>query len=342
MNPGSEPEVFTNIYVLLFGPSGARKGSPIRHARRLLKDAVPEVPVFPTSFTMEGITRFLAQESEERGQARGLSVTEEFKRLVGGSDYMKANLDFLTEVWDCEDPYTRLTVKHELQVLREPYFVGLWAAAPELFATTEEDIWTGGALRRMLLVAESGPKHFAANPKKDKILFAAIAKLFRERLGPGAFGATEMVLSAEALKVKADWFQGFVMKAWQGAGDKEGHFASCMEAHAMKLGALVSLLETGRAKVLGPEMLRAGQMLVEAITPGAFGAYRELVRTPYARLKASIVRTLRQAGGGMEEGGFNKAVKDSTGCKPDELVLAKNDLAGDGVIEMGGGRVRMR
>lgn len=342
INPGGEPECFTNIYVLLMGPSGARKGAPIRHARRLLRDAVPEAPVLPTSFTMEAVTKHLAMVSEDGGAGRGLSVTEEFKRLVGGSDYMKSNLDFLTEIWDCEDPYSRLTVRHELQIIRQPYLVGLWAAAPELFATTDEEIWTGGALRRILGVAEHGPKHFHPNPKKDKVLFAAIAKIFRERLGPEAFKGTEMKLSPEALEVKAQWFEGYVMQTWRGAGDKEGHFASCMEAHAMKLGALVGLLETGRADLLGPEALRAGQRLVEAIVPNLFGTYRELARTPYARLRACIVRTLRQAGGRMPEGAFNKKVKEASGCKPDELLLAKNDLAADGVVGMQGGEVWVR
>ena len=341
VNPGSEPEVYTNLHVLVVGPSGARKAS-IKHAIRLLGEAVPEAPVLPSSFSMEALCTRLAKESEEIGKGAGLIVSHEFARLIGGSDYAERNLGFLCEIWDCPDVYTRETFAHGYEELHNAYVSVLGAVQPDWLEDLETRVLKSGPLRRILGVVEYGVKHYNSHPVANTVLFNRLKDLMRARLGPGAFGPTFVRLSDEAWALKAKWYEETVQPKWKGAGEIEGHFVSCMEAQALKLATIVAFLEGGPTDTLHVGSLRIGQALVEAIVPNLFQLYAGLVSGPFGKLRSAIRRTLMLAGGEMGEARLDEAVMDSTGAKPGDILLAKQSLISQGRIIREGGKVKIR
>lgn len=331
VNPNSKPSCHTNMFVVLYGPSGARKSSAIEEATRLLKYAVPDAPVLPTSFTVEGLISYLAEVSAKVGKGSGLIVAHELSDLIGGPEYRAANSKFLTDIWDCR-LYPRRTVSHGYEEIVNPYINMLAASAPDWLETTDPKTLAGGFLRRLLMVVEYGPKHRNARPELDAVLFRALAQIMAERLGPGAFGGAMMVLEPAAISAFEAWYKGSVARIWNAAGEREGHFASCMQAHALKVGATINLLEGRGADMLRVESLVTAMTLIEALVPSMFMAYRSLVPTAFARLQALILRTLESHGGSIEPERLDKTVGDAAGVPPNAIWNARESLIRKGYL----------
>lgn len=336
VNPDTEPCVKTNIYVLLYGPPGGRKGPPMRYAVEALALAAPNTPRLPRSFTMEALTSMLARESEEKGRCGGLIYTEEFHRLIGGKDYQLDNLAFLSELWDCPPDYPRQTQKHGLEVLMQPYVCGLFASNPDWTESVDPRVLSGGALRRILTINEYGPKQMAVtSPKKDAALFDKLVSLMALRVGPKSFGQTAMLLSDAALDTMDKWYTTTVQDLQRTADPRLGYFVSCLQAHALKLAAVGHLLEGGPPHLLSAESMLMGQRLVERLVEPTSELYASLVPTPYARLRAGIMRAVGRAGpDGLSASELDRMIVMSLGVRPREAVEARAELVRCGMLQM--------
>lgn len=323
VNPGGEPSPFTNTYTVLYGPSGARKSTSIIHSTELLSESVPETPIIPSSFTMESLVSDLARRGAEHreGKASGFFATHELSSLIGGPKYRHDNSKILSELWDCK-PYLRNTQTHKLELIEKPYLVHLAASSPDWLESTDPQTLAGGYLRRLLIVNEYGKKRLNARPVRDVAKFMAVAAMFKSRISPGSFGATSMQLSERAHRAQDEWYGGYVQKAWEKASEREGHFWSCSQAHALKLAAAISVLEGWGLDKLDEGAVRIAQQLIEAVVPPMFQAYASLVPTQFARLRAAIVRTIRSVGGEMSEFELFRAISQSAGVSRKEVMPA--------------------
>ena len=86
VNPDSEPSFRTNLYVVLFGPSGVRKGPPLRYASEVLGEGCASTPLLPSSQTVEFLRSYLSQQSTHDGKSGGLVFNEEFTLMIGQKD----------------------------------------------------------------------------------------------------------------------------------------------------------------------------------------------------------------------------------------------------------------
>ena len=345
VNPDTEPSPYTNIYVVLYGPSGARKGAAMKYALRLMGNAMQgEVTVLPRSFTFERLMSRLAKDTLDYGKCGGLVFSDEFQRLVGGRDYQSENLGFLTELYGCPGYWDRETHAHELEVLQNAY-VNILASLPTEGAfKIDPTVLDAGGLRRTLIVCEYRAKRFTSKPRIDTNLALALESIFHENLGPEAFPTdTKMVLTKEAEEFMDHWYLTSVRNGLNNCTERESHFISCVQEHALKLGALYHLLEGGNPTELTRFSFEVGTKLVEAIMPEMFKMYAALVNTPFARIRGGIMRSLagRSAEEGMDCGELVKNIVNTTGAKPKEVYEAIQSLVHEGTIMSEGNTVRV-
>lgn len=342
VNPDTEPDPYTNMYVILFGPSGARKGTAIKYALRLLGNAVREVNIVPKAFTFERLVSRFAQESKDFQKCGGLVHSEEFQRLIGGRDYQADNMGFLTELWDSPGFYDRDTHAHAYEVFKGVYVCIMAALPTEGAFKLDPNVLDAGCLRRMLIVCEYKRKKRHHKPPVDQALAEALEIIFRERLGPDAFPAeTKMVLTPEADEFMKHWYHTRLPELEIKASEREGHFVGCMQAHVLKVAALFSLLEGGDPTRLERYSFEVGTKLVEAIMPEMFKMYASLVPTPFARLRGSIMRTIATAGGETADTDLMRNVVKTVGAKPKEVIEALSSLINDGTIVAKEGTVKL-
>lgn len=321
INKGHEPSPLTNVFIVLYGPSGSRKGSSMWKALNLLHEAVPEAPMLPDDFTMEALINDLHETSKKKGKCSGLIFQEEFSDLIGGADYAMRNSKALTKLWDARPQSTRLTHAHGLEIIENPYICMLASSSPDWLEKTDPKTLAGGFLRRLLLIVEYGPRQRNSDPTRNDSLFKELVATARDRLGPKAFGASNLMLTPEASAFMDEWYNTTVATAWKNADERAGHFASCMQAHALKLAGIINILEGRGVEWLSKESFRCAAALISAITSPLFQAYASLVPTPYARLRAAVLRTVQGAGSdGLSPDALDQAVIDVMGVKPKEAM----------------------
>lgn len=335
VNPGTQPSPFTNLYVVLYGPSGSRKGAAMEYARELLARALPDSPILPSSGTMQGLIDELAEKTSTLGRSPGMIYSEEFSDFIGGAEYLERNSMILTQLYDCRGEWTERTRKHHKIVVKNPYIVILGASNPDWFENVNPKLLTGGFLRRMLLVVEHGPRQESHAPVVNTVLFNRLVDQFRDKLEMSAFKGACMNMTKQAYERDKDWYATVVGKLRNSVrSEREAHFVNTMQEHAIKLGAVIELIERqakgGSVEYLGSEALACGQSLVLQLLPGIFQAYQSLAGTPTARLRAACLRIVRTFNGKMAILDIIRAVKDDTGAKAKDVAEALEEVLQDG------------
>lgn len=291
VNSESKPEVWTNLYLVLYGPPGARKSEALLEAQRLLTDACPDAPLFPMNFTCEALRGRMSADSDARGRTSGLIMAEELSTLLGSAEYLHHNSLFLSKIWEGRPVETFLTVAHGEQTIKNAYPTLAACSTPEAHDDMDPKAIATGFLRRTLYIVEYGAAREAAHPQPNTVQRNRLSALFRDRLGPQAFGNTLMRLSKGALTLNEEWYRIALapLRVAYPAG-REGHFVNSMQAHAFKLGAVIQLLEGGPKDELQGSFLRVGFDLVSLLRPRIFEFYGTMVPTPFARMKARVLR----------------------------------------------------
>lgn len=342
VNPGTQPSPYTNLYVVLYGPSGSRKGAAMEYARELLSRALPNAPILPSSGTMQGLIDELAEKTALLGRAPGMIYSEEFSDFIGGADYLERNSMILTQLYDCRGEWTERTRKHKKIVVKNPYVSILGASNPDWFENVNPRLLTGGFLRRLLLVVEYGPRREAHAPKVNTVLFNKIADQFRGRFD--SLKGMLMPLTDEAKELDRRWYAETVGKLRRSVrSEREAHFVNTMQEHAIKIGAVTAILEgMAKSESLDAKSLLCGQTLVLRLLPGIFNAYQSLAGTPQARLRSACVRVIRMFDG-LTIIEVIRAVKDDTGARAKDVAEALEDVLADGKAERDAeGKVRCR
>ena len=343
VNPGSKPETYTNIYALLYGPSGTRKSDALLDAVDLLADAVPEAPILPENFSSEALIHRLAQDSlsvdeehpNRRGRGTGMIVAEEISTLIGGKDYRLENSKDLSKLWDCRGVASFLTIARGEQIVKNAYVTLAACSAPEWTELMDPRALTGGFWRRLLLVCEYKKRKDAPHPISNTVLRNRLADRFRDRVGPAAFKGTLMHLGAEALELNEDWYAHRLKDLQKKASaQREQHFVNTLQAHSFKIAALVHLLEGGNPEELSGVSLATGLSLLEKLLPGTFTVYSSLVPTPFARLKSTAMRAALSFERDFSMGELDKAVAEEAGVHPNQAAEARKALCFAGRLEI--------
>lgn len=344
VNPDSEPEVRTNLYTLLYGPSGVRKGRPVRQALRLLHDAAPDTRLIPASFSVEYLRHYLAEQSFEADKSGGLLANEEFTEVIGTKDYQRDSLFFLSKLWDCPVVSPHGTLARKLEIIRNPYLSILSASNPSWIEQAPAGTLEGGALRRLLIVAEWRPRSLVeASPKRgEESLYLDISERAKVRLGVAAERERGMPLS-RAARARADaWYIGLAERRGL-ASEQEGFFLNSAQAQMYKLAAIVHVLEGGSPAELDEPAVAVGIALTEALMGPMFQVYAGLVPTIYARHRASVMRIVGSGGeDGVTTGECDRRVVRTCGIKMSEAGAIRQELVNEGALRVGAdGRLRV-
>lgn len=343
VNHGFKPCVFTNMYVLMLGPPASKKSDALDAAVELLSDAVPDTPMLPDDFSMSAAIGELAEKSAQTQKGSGLIVAHELSDLLGGSEYRQENTRALTKLWDCPTMYTRKTRLHGNETIVNTYVTLAGASAPDWMEELDPKTLAGGFLRRLVCVCENGPKRGAARPKVQAEMREALVRVMAQRFRPGSItDGTEMRLSKAAAELNDEWYYERIVKIRGKLGEREAGFVNTMQTHALKVAAVTHLAEDLDPEVLDGPSLALGQALVEQLVSGTFALYASLTGTPFARLRAAVMRTLRSAEGEMPMRELGKAVRQATGVRPEDVNAVMVSLLDDGEVEHVGGRVKVR
>ncbi len=206
-----EVPIYPNMYIVLVGPAGSRKGTAMRPAKELLEAL--GVKMAAEAITREMLIRELAssleaEPNEEKGVDMHCSLTifsEELSVFIGQNQWeLVSNL---CNWYDCSDRWTYRT-KHQ----GDDEIYGVWvnlfgATTPDYLRTSlPEDAIGGGLSSRMVFVYGDKKEHLDIFPflNKDKTLMRGdlTHDLRHINMMRGEFG-----MSKDFMAAYAKWYE---------------------------------------------------------------------------------------------------------------------------------------
>ena len=327
--------LYPNIYVVLIGPSGCRKGTAMNIGKDLLQE-INGILMASESTTREalirdmkdGITTFTDPTDGMLKFHSSVTVFSEELSVFLGQQNIKFLAD-LTDWFDASDQWTYRTKGSGTDKLVGVCVNILGATAPDwLRSILPQEAFGGGFTSRVIFVVEDGKKQVVADPRIPIEVQQMRPALVHDLEMINSM-AGEMAFSEEAMAIYAPWYE----QQSKSPAIKDPHFAGYCERraiHALKLSIIVSASRSSERLITGDDFKRA-LALLESVEPKMPRAFLGLGRAKYSEMTAQIFEFMKRNKRATQADVLNKFDLDL-----DEytLQLIMKTLSARKVIEM--------
>lgn len=327
--------LYPNIYVVLIGPSGCRKGTAMNIGKDLLQE-INGILMASESTTREalirdmkdGITTFTDPTDQMLKFHSSVTVFSEELSVFLGQQNIKFLAD-LTDWFDASDQWTYRTKGSGTDKLVGVCVNILGATAPDwLRSILPQEAFGGGFTSRVIFVVEDGKKQVVADPRIPIEVQQMRPALVHDLEMINSM-AGEMSFSEDAMAIYAPWYE----QQSKAPAIKDPHFAGYCERraiHALKLSMIVSASRSSERLITGQDFQRA-LALLEAVEPKMPRAFLGLGRAKYSEMTAQIFEYMKRSKRATQADVLNKFDLDL-----DEytLQLIMKTLSARKVIEM--------
>lgn len=301
--PRGDSRLFPNIFVLLIGKSGLRKGAPVNLAKHLVH-AVNSTRVYSGRLSVQGIISDLAKTVTKKDQsvvsgAHSFLVASEFAAfMIKDPDAMT----ILTDLYDSHyhDTWTYMLRNSPVETLKEPYITML-GASNEIHlkdAIPDNAIGGGFVARTFMIYADKkqGRNPLTSMNGHEMPLSALIARLGEISKAKGPFTWAD-----DAREHYGDWYNK-LQDMVETVDDQTGTLER-LHDHVQKTAMLISLsrstelilqLKDVKEAILAcsdftPAARRVGLMQLgkSASAPGTSVLLLELVKNPAHEISRS-------------------------------------------------------
>lgn len=236
--------IYPNLFIILVGPAGARKGTAINAACDLVDDVDdPAILKSADSITREALIRAM-ERATRKVEIENYSYTHASYSLISkelGVMLKQNSHDFmmlLTDLFDSSKMWKYETVSRSEEKLKNVWLNFLAATTPKwLRSGMPEDAIGGGFTSRVLFIVEQGVRHKKAIPKLTPKILALREDLIHDfRIMCEQAGPMRMTEKCEAFFVK-----------WYEEGDEtltDSHFHGYnarKHVHLLKIATLIAI-----------------------------------------------------------------------------------------------------
>lgn len=327
--------LYPNIYVVLIGPSGCRKGTAMNIGKDLLQE-INGILMASESTTREALIRDMKDgvntfTDPTDGMLKfhsSVTVFSEELSVFLGQQNIKFLAD-LTDWFDASDQWTYRTKGSGTDKLVGVCVNILGATAPDwLRSILPQEAFGGGFTSRVIFVVEDGKKQVVADPRIPIEVQQMRPALVHDLEMINSM-AGEMTFSEEAMAIYAPWYE----QQSRSPVIKDPHFAGYCERraiHALKLSMIVSASRSSERIITGGDFQRA-LALLESVEPKMPRAFLGLGRAKYSEMTAQIFEYMKRSKRATQADILNKFDLDL-----DEytLQLIMKTLSARKVIEM--------
>ena len=299
---GVGAEFFPNMYIVLIGPSGARKGTAMKPALEFLRKKGIRLAAECT--TQQGLIRELnksttgADVDVETGMMKGQhsSLTIFSPELTVFLGYgMRELISYLTDWYDCRAPWIyRPKNKDLVDEIPATWVNILGATTPELLrATLTEEAWGSGILSRII---------FVYAPKKGKVV--AVPTLTAEEVAVGhdlVADLDNIMITDGEYKLTDGFWTDWVSWYTEHSEDmpfedsKFDGYCTRRPVHLLKLSMIMNASRDGKMILSEEDFGKALETLLEVEKPMArtFGG---IGLSRLANIQYRVMQTIQQEG----------------------------------------------
>jgi hypothetical protein len=288
-------DTWLNLYTLLIGPSGARKGAAIDYACGVIGSA-KKLPLIGNEGTHQGFAAALRRGTVLRGAAEGLILSPEFSVLVS-RDKNKADLaKWLTDWYDCPELWERSLRGEEHYVLQGLYVTLLGGSNLAWLKDMPKDAVTGGFLPRCWIFAAEGRRHRKARPRFSELLRRELETRAETNLNAVC---SVMEFDAETARYLDHWYEVELEAEYRETEDEALRaWLDRKQANVLKLAAVWQLLDGGPRDVLVQDYLQRARQLADWTGKDVQKVYSSLGVTEEGEVVDELEGILRRAPGG--------------------------------------------
>lgn len=290
--------LYPNLYVVLIGPSGCRKGTALNIGKDLLLE-INGVNLSSESVTREalirdikdGITTYTDPTDQMLKFHSSVTVLSEELSVFLGQQNVKFLAD-LTDWFDCSDQWTYRTKGSGTDKLVGVCVNILGATAPDwLRSILPQEAFGGGFTSRVIFVVEEQKKQIVPNPHIPASIMALRPSLVHDLEQISAM-AGEMIFLDDAMALYEAWY----IKQSKSPAIKDPHFAGYCErraVHVLKLSMVMSASRSCDRIITAADFSRA-LALLESVEPKMPRAFMGLGRAKYSEMTAQLYEHLKK------------------------------------------------
>jgi hypothetical protein len=290
--------LYPNLYVVLIGPSGCRKGTAMNIGKDLLL-SIAGVNLSSESVTREalirdmhdGISTYTDPTDGTVISHSSVTVISEELSVFLGQQNVKFLAD-LTDWFDCSDQWTYRTKGSGTDKLVGVCVNILGATAPDwLRSILPQEAFGGGFTSRVIFVVEEQKKQIVPDPRIPPEILALRPALLLDLEQITAMSG-EMIFEDEAMELYTAWYT----KQSKTPAIKDPHFAGYCERraiHVLKLSMVMSASRSCDRRITKADFSRA-LALLESVEPKMPRAFLGLGRAKYSDMTAQIYEYVKK------------------------------------------------
>ncbi len=288
--------LYPNLYIVLIGPSGCRKGTAMNIGKDLLLE-INGLNLSSESVTREalirdmkdGITTFTDPTDQMLKFHSSVTVVSEELSVFLGQQNVKFLAD-LTDWFDCSDQWTYRTKGSGTDKLVGVCVNILGATAPDwLRSILPQEAFGGGFTSRVIFVVEEAKKQIVPDPRIPDEILALRPGLVADLEQISAM-AGEMIFMEDTMALYTDWY----IQQSKSPAIKDPHFAGYCERraiHVLKLSMVMSASRSCDRMITVSDFSRA-LALLESVEPRMPRAFMGLGRAKYSDMTSQLYEYL--------------------------------------------------
>jgi len=290
--------LYPNIYVVLIGPSGCRKGTAMNIGKDLLQE-INTILMASESTTREALIRDMkdgvntftdATDGVLKWHSSVTVFSEELSVFLG-----QQNIKFLadlTDWFDASDQWTYRTKGSGTDKLVGVCVNILGATAPDwLRSILPQEAFGGGFTSRVIFVVEDSKKQIVPDPRIPIEIQEMRPQLVHDLEIINSMTG-EMTFQEDTMAIYSEWYT----RQSRSPAIKDPHFAGYCERraiHVLKLSMICSASRSSE-RVITPGDFKRALALLESVEPKMPRAFLGLGRAKYSEMTAQIFEFMKK------------------------------------------------
>lgn len=296
-------KLYPNLYIILVAASAlCRKTTAIEIAARVLRLAIPDLPIVASKISTEMLMSTLSKQFKMYGRSEAIMIAEELGVFLGSDIRNISLVELLTKLYNCGDYINQATIGRGNEVCQFGYGTMLAGTTPEwMHNAFPRKSTEGGFTGRCLFVYAKTPRQRKAEPSLDHNLLIDLATDLRgitelggeakvDELGVNQAGKFIMDQSGR------DWYINWYENEFHPPSEDfrlDGYFGKKHDT-VIKVAMLVSLAHKDELVLTSMELSRALE-LIERLEPDLVNAMRSIHTTDVGDNLLGLLRIIKMA-----------------------------------------------
>lgn len=326
---------YPNLYTLLIGPSGARKGSALVLAQDITAVAM-DINMLPNEGTHQGYAAALKRRFlKTQVWSDGLILIPEFSVLMKKDRHKEGLVQWLTDWYDSPNYWARALRGEEHYELYNLCVSMLGASNMPWLRTLPEEAITGGYFPRHLIFDAVGRRHWKARPKFNPKLREELIADINTRVGniPDTLS-----FDPATAKYLDTWYEIEIRASYNKTNDEQIQaWLDRKQAAALKVAMTWQMMDGGPKDALHKEWLHKARRIVDWQDNCVAKVYASMGTTQEGEIPVAIMQLLAKSGGRMVAAVIWRTLRNK--YKSGRVKEALETLSRSGEVKMTGNAI---